>query len=365
MPHPGGDRVPAFTPEELYKLVDEVLPCMNSYMAHQRSRYPAMRRLRHAPVYRPLLDLATMEDRHIIQTYHLNRKTTMDLCTQLEPDHTPVIRNPYDIPPTVQVLSVLHFLATGSFQNTVALTAGMPQPMFSLVLKDVLYALLKHLDGYIWVPERAHLAYLKADFYDMGHIPHVIGAMDGTHRALVPPSANEQVYRNRKNYHSINVQVVCLADQYISQVRAKFQGSVNDSYILRNSNVPHMMAHYTQRGLGSECVTLPRKMTSFFNEAHIRMKRVMERTFGFVKARFRCLDASGGALFYSSQKACQIIVASCMLHNVALRRQIPLLADDDEAAGPVTGNVDMESDEEADEEGAADSKTELNNHYFQ
>ncbi|XP_069077614.1 putative nuclease HARBI1 [Pleurodeles waltl] len=232
-----------------------------------------------------------MQDRHIIQTYCQNCQTIMDLCRQLEPDLMPGNRNPYSISPIVQVLSVLHVLATGSFQHTVALTGGMSQPMFTQVLSNVLCAFLQHLHhSYIKFPQRADMANVKGDFYQMGLIPHVVGAIDGTHLSLVPPNVNEQVQRNRKNYHSINVQVVCLADQYISQVTAKFPGSV-----------PYPAKPEELR----------------FNEAHGRTRRVLEHVFGPLKTRFRCLDLSQGALLYLSHKVGQIIVACCMLHNLA------------------------------------------------
>ncbi|KAJ1138794.1 hypothetical protein NDU88_005175 [Pleurodeles waltl] len=115
-----------------------------------------MRRWRNPPVYRPLVDLLTMEERYIILTYRFDCAAIQELCTQLEPDLMSPIRHPTGIPPDVQVLS-------------------------------------------------------------------------------------EQVYRNRKSYHSMNVQMVCLADQYILQVNAMFPGSVHDAYILRNSSIPDMM----------------------------------------------------------------------------------------------------------------------------
>ncbi|KAJ1199074.1 hypothetical protein NDU88_002912 [Pleurodeles waltl] len=63
-------------------------------------------------VYRPLVDLSTMEERHVITTYRLDRATIQELYAQLEPDLMSAIRHPTGIPPLVQVLSVLHFLAT-------------------------------------------------------------------------------------------------------------------------------------------------------------------------------------------------------------------------------------------------------------
>ncbi|KAJ1188701.1 hypothetical protein NDU88_005458 [Pleurodeles waltl] len=181
-----------------------------------------------------------MEERHLIITYRLDRATIQELCTQLEPDLMSAIRHPKGIPPQVQVLSVLHFLASGSFQTTVTMASGMSQPMFSSVLSRVLSALLKHMQSYIVFPQVEDLPTVKGDFYALGHIPNIIGAIDGTHVALVPPHRSEQVYRNWKSYHLMNVQV-CLADQYISHVNAMFPGSVHDAYILRNSSIPYVM----------------------------------------------------------------------------------------------------------------------------
>ncbi|KAJ1165146.1 hypothetical protein NDU88_005575 [Pleurodeles waltl] len=95
-----------------------------------------VRRWRHPPVYRPLVDLSTMEERHVIITYRLDRTTILELCAQLEPDPMSGIRHPTGIPPQVQV---------------------------------------------------EDLPTVKVEFYALGHIPNIIGAIDGTHVALVPP----------------------------------------------------------------------------------------------------------------------------------------------------------------------------------
>ncbi|KAJ1187435.1 hypothetical protein NDU88_004211 [Pleurodeles waltl] len=182
-----------------------------------------------------------MEERHVIITYRLDCATILELCAQLEPDLMSAICHPTGIPHQVQVLSVLHFLASGSFQTTVAIASGMSQPTFPNVLSRVLPALLKHMRSYIVFPQGEDLPTVKGDFYALGHIPNIIGAFDGTHVALVPPRRSEQVYRNGKSYHSMNVQMVCLADQYISHVNAKFPGSVHDAYILQNSSIPYVM----------------------------------------------------------------------------------------------------------------------------
>ncbi|KAJ1088205.1 hypothetical protein NDU88_001364 [Pleurodeles waltl] len=137
----------------------------------------------------------------------------------------------------------------------------------------------------------------------------------------------------------MNVQMVCLADQYISHVNAMFPGSVHDAYILRNSSIPYVMGQLQMHRvwlLGdsgypnlSWLLTPVRnhrtKAEERYNEAHGRSRRVIERTFSLLKARFRCFHMTGGSLFYSPKKVCQIIMACCMLHNLALRRQVPFL----------------------------------------
>lgn len=39
-------------------------------------------------------------------------------------------------------------------------------------------------------------------------LPDVIGIIDGTHVAIVTPNERENIYVNRKSYHSLNVQIV-------------------------------------------------------------------------------------------------------------------------------------------------------------
>ncbi|XP_069059552.1 putative nuclease HARBI1 [Pleurodeles waltl] len=292
----------------------------------------------------------------------------MELVVMLEPGLLPAIRHPNAIPPTVQVLSVLHYLASGSFEITVGLAAGMSQPMFSTILRDVLCALLKHLDTYIRFPQRADLPTVKAAFYRVAH----------THIALVPPRRCEQVYRNRKSFHSVNVQVVCLVDQYISQVTARYPGSVHDSFILRNNSIPHMMVPLKRDQAwligDSGYPNLPWLLTPVrhpttdakdcYNEGQSHTMWVTERCFGLLKTRFWCLHISRSALLYKAQKVCQLTVACCMLHTLGLRRHIPLLDAEEGVAVPVADEGDMGSDEEEDDEDAADSRAEQIRQYF-
>lgn len=61
-----------------------------------------------------------------------------------------------------------------------------------------------------------------------------------------------------------------------------------------------------------------------YNEALASGRNIIERTFGLLKSRFRCLDRSGGALLYSPEVVGQIVMVCIAFHNVALRHGIPM-----------------------------------------
>ncbi|KAJ1176359.1 hypothetical protein NDU88_001641 [Pleurodeles waltl] len=102
-----------------------------------------------------------------------------------------------------------------------------------------------------------------------------------------------------------------------------------------------------------------------YNEAHGRTRRIIERTFRRLKARFRCLHITGGSLFYSPKKVCQIIGGCCMLHNLALRRQVPFLQEDGPDGGVVAAVELVDSEDEEAEEEDIDNKNSVILQYFQ
>ncbi|KAJ1180958.1 hypothetical protein NDU88_006169 [Pleurodeles waltl] len=177
----------------------------------------------------------------------------------------------------------------------------------------------------------------------------------------------------------MNVQMVCLVDQYISHVNAKYPGSVHDAYILRNSSIPYVMGQLQRHRVWligdsgypnlSWLLTPVRNagqgQRTRYNEAHERTRRIIERTFGLLKARFQCLCLTGGSLYYSPKKVCQIIVACCMLHNLALRCQVPFLQEDEPGDGLVEAVETVDSEEEEAEEEDIDNRTNIIMQFFQ
>lgn len=78
---------------------------------------------------------------------------------------------------------------------------------------------------------------------------------------------------------------------------------------------PHLLTPFTQPA------TVPEEN---YDRSHIRTRSVVEHTFGILKSRFRCLHQSGGALQYNPTKCAKIIIACMVLHNLCVKRRVPL-----------------------------------------
>ncbi|KAJ1115774.1 hypothetical protein NDU88_003996 [Pleurodeles waltl] len=74
---------------------------------------------------------------------------------------------------------------------------------------------------------------------------------------------------------------------------------------------------------------------------------------------------TGGSLYYSPKKVCQIIVACCMLYNLVLRRQVPFLQEYGPAGGLVAAVEPVDSEEEEAEEEDIDNRSNIIQQYFQ
>lgn len=95
--------------------------------------------------------------------------------------------------------------------------------------------------------------------------------------------------------------------------------------IVSNSNQNYILL-YTYVG-DSGYKLLPYMMTPYgnptedwqkkYNAKHSKVRNIIERCFGVLKNRFRCIIGSRG-LFYSPKKTTQIVNACCALHNICI-----------------------------------------------
>ena len=133
--------------------------------------------------------------------------------------------------------------------------------------------------------------------------------MDGTHIPILRPNIHEEAYLNRKDFHSINVQICGNEDLQIIDVVVKWPGSVHDSRILKNSKLYEKFREGELPSLPNgvilgdsgypllEWLLVPfvehsgiTAAQKLYNKAHKSARAVIERIIGILKGRWACLN---------------------------------------------------------------------------
>ncbi|XP_041707290.1 putative nuclease HARBI1 [Coregonus clupeaformis] len=273
----------------------------------------------------------SFSEEYINERYHFSSHCIVYLADLL----TPSLRNDTlrSYPLTVmQTLCIgLHFFACGEFMHAVGDAENLSKSTVCRAIRRVYLALARILPDFVKFPGHCSQQEVKDSFYRIAGLPNVIGVVDCTHIPIKVPSGPEASdYTNQRSFHSINVQMVCDSQCLITNIEAKWPGSVNDFHILQKSTLYHQF----QQGIfdgwlvaDNEYPCLPFMMTPYlnpkpgaescFNEALYETRACIKTTFTTLRARFGCLKG----LWVSPQSACDIIVACMVLHNVAIIRK--------------------------------------------
>jgi hypothetical protein len=193
------------------------------------------RLLRRERVYRHRVNpLDIFSDSEIFMRYRFSRQGIVFLCNLLNDSIAPVTYRSQSIPVPIQILVTLRFLATGSMQLTVSDTFGISQPSVSRIVRKVVRALNRFQNHFIKFPSNNELPIIKQGFFRYRSFPNVIGIIDCSQIRIQAP-IHEEVFVNRKGYHSLNCQFVTDHNSLIRNVVSKWPGSTHDSRILRMS----------------------------------------------------------------------------------------------------------------------------------
>lgn len=326
------------------------------------------RRGRRLPTPRTFRDrtnpLDVLDDDEVICRYRLPRQSIIDLCEALADDLDRATNRSHSLPTSTQVMAALQYFATGSFQRVDGDLHGISQPSVSRCVNAVSTALCRRASTYIkFAADEASQRHVIGQFHDIAGFPNVLGCVDGTQIPILAPRVNEYVYVCRKGYHSLNVQGVCDAELRFTNIVAKYPGSSHDSFIWKNSSVCLYLQQMTVTGgwlLGdsgyplSDCLMTPlNNATSVaeqrYNRAHVKTRNTIERAFGLLKMRFRCLHRTGGCLQSPPSTCAKIITACAVLHNICIDKAVPAPEEDntvtdtpdvtDDATDTVSGNT--------------------------
>lgn len=182
--------------------------------------------------------LETFDDEEIYRKFRLPRDVIMQLTDELT-DQIQHANRLGSLPPLMQVLLTLRFYASGAFQDVCGELISVSQHTASRTIRRVTAALLHTVNQWICFPNEEEASTQKRKFAERHGFPNVFGCIDGTHVAIQAPAIDEWQYVNRKNYHSINVQV---------------RRFVSECYALYHSNSVTRLS--LSVGLHSTCICL-------------------------------------------------------------------------------------------------------------
>lgn len=114
--------------------------------------------------------------------------------------------------PLLQLLVALRFYGAGAFQTVTGDLVNVSQPTVCRVVGKVTDLIARELfPKLVKFPGEAGSAGCNAamhDFYKIAKFPGVTGCIDCTHVRIKSPGGDDaEVFRNRKGYFSLNVQV--------------------------------------------------------------------------------------------------------------------------------------------------------------
>ena len=194
-------------------------------------------RIRRRRVYSERKDILNIyNDAELVKRYRLDRAAILLMTDFVRDPITPPTGRSQAIPAELKVITTLRYLVTGKMQLCSGDDIGMTQQSVSKVITQTLDALTAppapFIARCIKFPQlQDEIRQRQAKFREIANFPGVVGAIDGTHIRIVAPREHEAEYINRKNYHSLNIQVVFDARYRILDVVSKWPGSVHDSRI--------------------------------------------------------------------------------------------------------------------------------------
>lgn len=173
-------------------------------------------------------------------------------------------------------------------------------------------------------------------------IPQVVGCLDCMHTSIFCPDSDSKVdYYNRKQTYSVNTQAIVGSNLKFLDISTGFPGSMHDARVLRRTNLfaraqnEEILVLPTANISGEEVKPLLLADGAYpplrwllkpyphhhnltreernFNKRLSASRSSVERAFGLLKVRWRCLLKP---LEHLLENIPDVIIACCVLHNI-------------------------------------------------
>ncbi|KAM6951171.1 putative nuclease HARBI1 [Aplochiton taeniatus] len=282
------------------------------------------------------------EDKALFENFHLTRPCInfiMD-CIRLA-----VKKHTYKLKPEVLnglVMVALEYYANGISSLAIQEKAGINHQKTPEVIGMVSKILTDMLNQFITFP------ITRDDRYNVAHkiemfcgIPKVLGVLACAHFKVKTSSqdSHSSPFHNTLGYTSVTAQVICDCKGNLMSVEGCHVGSTPAQTIWESSVKGKEMEreHHGSYWLIGEknyklsqhvltAVSVPGGTDDLrFNEAHAKLHSVMQQTLNSLKCRFKCLMQMTIAQQDCLDKQADIIMACCVLHNIAKKFSVPSL----------------------------------------
>ena len=247
------------------------------------------------------------------------------------------------IPAGERLALTLRFLASGDSQKSISFGYRIGTSTVSNIIKETCTALHEVLSHNYLRPPRCPADWLEIakDFEEIWNMPNVIGAIDGKHIQIEAPANTGTLYHNYKGFFSIVLLAICDSRYCFTLVDIGQYGSNNDAGVLNKSDIGKKFEENKMKLplarkvqgcsydplpyylVGDEIFPLktwmmrpyPGKLTeeqSIFNYRQSRARRVIENSFGILRARWRIFSRPIKATVENVEN---YVLAAICLHN--------------------------------------------------
>ncbi|KAL6735093.1 hypothetical protein Aduo_005569 [Ancylostoma duodenale] len=308
----------------------------------------------------------TLSDTEFRKDYRFSRPVFFQICDMMKDRLEHHSGRGSDLTVADQVGIYIHLLGRNIIQSDAARIAGCNQATVSRALESFLAVINEMAGQFIRWPDREECAEIRRSFFRAHGLPGIVGIIEGTHCKIMRSSDDPEDYICRKSYPSLNAGIVIDFTTRIRWVSAKWPGSAHDSRVFKTSVLYRQLERNEVQGaiIGDSAYALEtfllkplnnpqtRKEVKY-NKALCSARAKIERSFGVLKRQWHILH---GECRYAPEKAAQIIVACCVLRNIAIDAREPRDYDEYRGRDMRDGEVPVEALNEVMEPPRCDAK---------
>lgn len=236
------------------------------------------------------------------------------------------------ISPEKQLLIFLKYVSANVTLQLLADLFGVGDTTVFHIIRRVSSLICDNLmnEMIVW-PSEQKQKQIAHKFQENNGFPGIVGAIDGSHIPIKTPKEQHENYINRKGTHSVILQAVCDSEMHFIDLYCGWPGSVHDSRVFRNSPLLNKASKLDKNFhlIGDAayplqtCMLTPYKDNGRLNAAqrqynflHSSSRMVIERAFGSLKGRFRCLRFID---MFDLDCILKIVFSCCILHELCLQ----------------------------------------------